>query len=73
MKVKSTLPLGVVAALSAMALIGAGIEFPISQACAQQTKSPGVSFAEDIAPISRDGVHRAINRAAKVTTQAGSI
>ena len=51
MKVKSALPLGAAAALSAMILIGAGIEFPISRACAQQPKSPGVSFAEDIAPI----------------------
>jgi len=51
MKVKSTLTLGAVTAASTMVLIGAGIEFPISQACAQEPKSPGVSFAEDIAPI----------------------
>jgi len=36
-----------------MVLIGAGLEFPISRACAQRAKSPGVSFAEDIAPILR--------------------
>jgi hypothetical protein len=51
MKGESTLTPGLITALSAMVLIGAGIEFPISQACAQQPKSPEVSFAEDIAPI----------------------
>jgi Planctomycete cytochrome C len=52
-KVKSTLTLGVGAALSAVVLIGVPTEFPMSQACAQQAKSTGVSFAEDIAPILR--------------------
>jgi Planctomycete cytochrome C len=50
-KVRFTLTLGVATMLSAMLLIGAGMEFPIGQACAQQANSPGVSFAEDIAPI----------------------
>jgi hypothetical protein len=52
-KVKSTLTLGVGTALSAVVLLGVPTEFPMSQACAQQAKSTGVSFAEDIAPILR--------------------
>ena len=48
MKVTFTLTLGVVAALSAMVLIGAANELPLSQARAAQ---PRVSFSEDILPL----------------------
>jgi hypothetical protein len=48
MKVSFTQTLGVVTALSAMVLIGVGVELPLRQACAAQ---PQVSFSEDILPL----------------------
>lgn len=48
MKVTFTPTLRVVTALSAMVLIGVGIELPLRQACAAQ---PQVSFSEDILPL----------------------
>lgn len=51
MKVTFTPTLGLVTALSAMALIGAGIELPLSQASAAQPQPPRVSFSEDILPL----------------------
>jgi len=47
-KVTFTPTLRVVTALSAMVLIGVGIELPLRQACAAQ---PQVSFSEDILPL----------------------
>ena len=51
MKVTFTLTLGAVTALSALVLVGAGIELPIGEACAAQPQQPRVSFAEDVLPI----------------------
>jgi hypothetical protein len=48
MKVSFTQTLRVVTALSAMVLIGVGVELPLRQACAAQ---PQVSFSEDILPL----------------------
>jgi hypothetical protein len=48
MKVSFTPTLRVVTALSAMVLIGVGVELPLRQACAAQ---PQVSFSEDILPL----------------------
>ncbi|MGO9005900.1 MAG: c-type cytochrome domain-containing protein [Beijerinckiaceae bacterium] len=48
MKAAFTLALGLVTALSAMVLIGAGIELPLSQARAAETR---VSFSEDVLPL----------------------
>ena len=51
MKVTFTLTLGAATALSAMVLIGAGIELPIGEACAAPPKAPQVSFSEDVLPL----------------------
>ena len=51
MKVKFALMLAPVVALSAMGLIGAGLEWPVSEACAAQPAPPRVSFAEDVLPL----------------------
>src|ERR1035441_1540304 len=48
MKVSFTPTLRVVTALSAMVLIGVGVELPLRQACGAQ---PQVSFSEDILPL----------------------
>jgi hypothetical protein len=48
MKVSFTPTLRVVTALSAMVLIGVGVELPLRQACAAP---PQVSFSEDILPL----------------------
>ena len=48
MKVSFTQTLRVVTALSAMVLIGVGVELPLRQACAAQLQ---VSFSEDILPL----------------------
>ena len=48
MKVSFTQTLRVVTALSAMVLIGVGVELPLRQACGAQ---PQVSFSEDILPL----------------------
>ncbi|MGO8797817.1 MAG: c-type cytochrome domain-containing protein [Roseiarcus sp.] len=51
MKVTFTLTLGAATALSAMVLVGAGIELPISEACAAPPKPPQVSFSDDVLPL----------------------
>jgi len=50
---KSTFPLtvGVATALTTMVLIGAGLEWPVSEACAAQPAPPRVSFSEDVLPL----------------------
>jgi len=51
MKVRFTATLAAVTVLSAVALVGTGIELPFGPACAAQTKPPQVSFSEDILPL----------------------
>ena len=51
MKVNFTLTLGAAIALSAMVIIGAGIELPLTEACAAPPLQPRVSFSEDVLPL----------------------
>ncbi|MGD0186441.1 MAG: c-type cytochrome domain-containing protein [Roseiarcus sp.] len=51
MKSTFSLTFGAATALSAIVLVGAGIELPIGEACAAPPKPPQVSFSDDVLPL----------------------
>jgi Planctomycete cytochrome C len=51
MKVRFTATLAAVTVLSAVAVVGTGIELQFGPACAAQPNAPRVSFSDDILPL----------------------
>ena len=73
MKATFSLTLGAATALSAIVIVGAGIELPISEACAAPPKPPQVSFSDDVLPPSGSfAAGNAICRAARGPRRAAS-